>query len=47
MKIDPRKLIKLSVCQIIIWLLAACSLEPADYPTPTEPTADSDRLIIL
>lgn len=28
-------------------LLAACSLEPADYTNTTEPTADSDRLIIL
>ena len=28
-------------------LLAACSLEPADYPDNSEPTADSDRLIVL
>ena len=28
-------------------LLASCSLQPADYPTPDEPTADSDRLIVL
>lgn len=31
----------------LIWLLTACSLEPASYPTPSEPTADSDRIIIL
>ena len=28
-------------------LLASCSLQPADYPTPDEPTADSDRLIVV
>lgn len=28
-------------------LLAACSLQPADYPDNSEPTADSDRLIVL
>lgn len=27
--------------------LASCSLDPADYPTPSEPTASSDSLIIL
>ena len=35
------------LCSCLLWLLAACSLEPASYPTPSEPTADSDRLIIL
>lgn len=28
-------------------LLASCSLQPADYPTPDEPTANSDRLIVV
>ena len=32
---------------LTVLLLTACSLEPADYPTPSEPKADSDRLIVL
>ena len=32
---------------LTVSLLTACSLEPADYPTPSEPKADSDRLIVL
>ena len=32
---------------LTVLLLTACSLQPADYPTPSEPKADSDRLIVL
>lgn len=32
---------------LTVSLLTACSLQPADYPTPSEPKADSDRLIVL
>ena len=27
---------------LTVSLLTACSLQPADYPTPSEPKADSD-----
>ena len=32
---------------LLILLLSACSLEPADYTDHSEPTTDSDRLIVL
>lgn len=37
----------LTVSLLTVSLLTACSLQPADYPTPSEPKADSDRLIVL
>ena len=30
-----------------LWAVLSCSLSPADYPTPTEPTADGDSLIVM
>ena len=41
-----------NIYALLLWLLTgslltACSLQPADYPTPSEPKADSDRLIVL
>lgn len=39
----------LGACAVLcVWLLAACSLEPADEkPTDSKPTANADRLLIL
>ena len=40
---------RLGTCAVLcVWLLASCSLEPADdTPTDSKPTANADRLLIL